>query len=124
MNKSAFTVVVLVMLLEKVVKSDVSDDECALHELESSASEISENNAAPEPEPPKIDYQGRPRPDQKSLLIIFDATGSMSKDLAQVKASAQDIVVALAEHAENPIYNYVLSAFRDEGSKPSKLSYL
>lgn len=120
MNKSAFIVLLLAILHAKVVKSDFSDDECALHDLESIASEIPDDNALPEPKSPKIDYQGRERPDQKSLLIIFDATGSMSTNLAQVKASAQEIVVALAEHAENPIYNYVLSAYRDNGTKPSK----
>lgn len=121
MYKSTFIVILLVMTLSQLTKSDESDNECGTQDLDLNANEILNDNALPEPEAPKFDYQGRARPDQKSLLIIFDATGSMTTNLAQVKVSAQQIVVELAEHAENPIYNYVLSVFRDEGSIPSKI---
>lgn len=64
---------------------------------------------------PKKDYKGRPRPDQKSLLIVFDATRSMSSDLAQLRGAASKIVEKLSSREDNPIYNYVLSIFRDPG---------
>lgn len=62
------------------------------------------------------DYKDRPRPDQKSLLIVFDATGSMHDDLEQLRAGAQEIVTELSARQDNPIYNYVLVVYRD----PSK----
>lgn len=58
---------------------------------------------------------GRPRPDQKSLLIVFDATASMNRDLEQLRGAAQEIVQMLAKQEQNPIYNYILSVFRDPG---------
>lgn len=119
MERSAFILILLVLCLAQLGKSDISNDECGIlskQDLEKIANEISEDNAVPEPKAPKIDYEGRPRPDQKSLLIIFDATGSMATDLVQMKASAQEIIVELSEHEENPIYNFVLSVFRDPGT--------
>lgn len=62
------------------------------------------------------DYKDRPRPDQKSLLIVFDATGSMHDDLEGLRAGAQEIVTELSARHDNPIYNYVLVVYRD----PSK----
>jgi hypothetical protein len=56
-----------------------------------------------------------PRHDQKSLLIIFDATASMGDDLAQLRAAALDIINDFSSRADNPIYNYVLVVFRDPG---------
>ena len=67
----------------------------------------------------KNDYRDRPRPDQKSLLIVFDATGSMHDDLEQLRAGAQEIINELSAREDNPIYNYVLVVYRD----PSKFSY-
>lgn len=64
----------------------------------------------------KKDYKDRPRPDQRSLLIVFDATGSMHDDLEQLRAGAQEIVNELSAREDNPIYNYVLVVYRD----PSK----
>lgn len=61
-------------------------------------------------------WNDRPRRDQKSLLIVFDTTNSMAKDLAQLKGGAQDIVNNFASRSDQPIYNYVLSLFND----PSK----
>lgn len=55
----------------------------------------------------------RPRPDQRSLLIVFDATGSMHDDLEQLRAGAQQIVSELSARDDNPIYNYVLVVYRD-----------
>lgn len=56
-----------------------------------------------------------PRSDQASLLIVFDGTGSMHADLNQLRGAALKIVNDLAEKESNPIYNYILSVFRDPG---------
>lgn len=66
----------------------------------------------------KIDkkHQNRPRADQKSLLIIFDGTGSMHDDLQQLRAGAQEIINDLSSRNDSPIFNYVLVVYRD----PSK----
>ncbi|XP_070504621.1 hemicentin-2-like [Chironomus tepperi] len=55
----------------------------------------------------------QPRPDQKSLVMAFDTTGSMGSELEQVKSSAQEIVQEMAAKAESPIYNYILVAFNN-----------
>lgn len=65
-------------------------------------------------------YKDRPRPDQKSLLIVFDATGSMHDDLEQLRAGAQEIITEFSAREDNPIYNYVLVVYRD----PSKRDFL
>jgi hypothetical protein len=65
------------------------------------------------------DYKDRPRHDQKSLLIVFDATGSMHDDLEQLRLGAQEIISELSARDDNPIYNYVLVVYRD----PSKLFF-
>lgn len=61
------------------------------------------------------DFKDRPRSDQRSLLIVFDATGSMHDDLEQLRAGAQEIVTELSARDDNPIYNYVLVVYRDPG---------
>lgn len=53
------------------------------------------------------------RVDQKSLLIIFDATTSMEPDLVQLRSAAQRIVNDLSQRRDNPIFNYILVVFRD-----------
>lgn len=55
----------------------------------------------------------RPRSDQKSLMIVFDTTGSMSRDLEQLRLGANDIVNNFASREDNPIFNYILSLFND-----------
>lgn len=57
-----------------------------------------------------------PNPGQKSLMIVFDGTGSMSRDLEQLRSGATDIVNDLSSRANNPIYDYILTIFND----PSK----
>lgn len=52
---------------------------------------------------------------QKDLLIVFDATGSMGTDLAQLRSAAIEIVNELSRKEEDPINNFVLSVFRDPG---------
>lgn len=61
------------------------------------------------------------KPNQKSLLIIFDGTGSMSTDLAQLKTAAKKIVVDYAAQEDKPIFNYVLDVFRDPGESKNPL---
>lgn len=51
------------------------------------------------------------RHNQPSLLIVFDDTGSMSKDLVQLRQGAKELTQELSRRTENPIYNYVLSVF-------------
>ena len=81
----------------------------------------------------KVDFEwnDRARPDQKSLLIVFDTTGSMSSDLEQLKNGAKDIVRTFSAKSSDPIFNYVLSLFNDPSewnesfkfSKESKLTW-
>ena len=58
-------------------------------------------------------WNERPGRDQISLLIVFDSTGSMNKDLEELRGGAQDIVNNFASRKDQPIYNYVLSLFND-----------
>lgn len=62
----------------------------------------------------KVDkHKKRPRADQKSLLIIFDGTGSMHDDLQQLRSGAQEIINDLSSRNDSPIFNYVLVVYRD-----------
>lgn len=63
------------------------------------------------------DYKDRPRPNQRSLVIIFDGTASMHDDLKQLTDGAQKIVNELSMRDDNPIFNYVLVVFRDPSKK-------
>jgi hemicentin len=58
-------------------------------------------------------HKERPRADQKSLLIIFDGTGSMYDDLQQLRSGAQEIINDLSMRNDSPIFNYVLVVYRD-----------
>jgi hypothetical protein len=53
---------------------------------------------------------------QRSLLLIFDGTGSMFKELEKLRRAAKEIIAELSSFQDNPIFNYVLVIFRD----PSK----
>lgn len=66
------------------------------------------------------DWNDRPRPDQKSLIIAFDTTGSMSADLEQLRSAASEIVNIFSAKDSNPIFNYILSLFND----PSKSLFM
>lgn len=50
-----------------------------------------------------------------SLAFVFDSTGSMHDELAQVKVGASKILAALRDHPDIPIHNYVLVPFNDPG---------
>ena len=54
-----------------------------------------------------------PKPGQKSLLIVFDGTLSMTKDLEQLRIAAREIINDFSNRKDNSIYNYVLVVFRD-----------
>ena len=58
-----------------------------------------------------------PKPNQKSLVLIFDGTGSMTTDLEQLRTAAKQIVNELSLREDNPIFNYILVIFRDPGKK-------
>lgn len=106
-NRIAMWFIVMSLLLISVVKSDISAADCEDYE-----DEIETTNP---PKKLKKDFKGRPRPDQKSLLLVFDNTDSMSSDLAQLQEAARAIVNTLAGLEEKPIYNYILSVFNDSG---------
>lgn len=53
------------------------------------------------------------KPDQTSLVIVFDGTGSMENCLIQLRSGAKLIIEKFAASNENPIYNYVFVPFRD-----------
>ncbi|XP_053693670.1 hemicentin-1-like isoform X2 [Sabethes cyaneus] len=50
---------------------------------------------------------------QRSLVIVFDATGSMLDDLKQLRDGAKLIIDEITHLKNNPIYNYVFVPFRD-----------
>lgn len=62
-------------------------------------------------------FRDRPRPGQRSLLIIFDGTKSMTKDLEQLRLAATQIINELSMRQDNPIFNYILVVFRDPGKR-------
>lgn len=57
----------------------------------------------------------QPKPNQKSLVFIFDGTSSMTRDLEQLRTAAKQIVNELSLREDNPIFNYILVIFRDPG---------
>nr|XP_040222077.2 hemicentin-1-like [Anopheles coluzzii] len=54
-----------------------------------------------------------PKEGQRSLVIVFDATGSMLDDLQQLRDAARRIIAEITQRDSNPIYNYVFVPFRD-----------
>ncbi|XP_055613324.1 hemicentin-1-like [Uranotaenia lowii] len=54
-----------------------------------------------------------PSEGQRSLVIVFDATGSMLDDLNQLRDGAKLIIDEITQLENNPIYNYVFVPFRD-----------
>uniref|UniRef100_A0A182PLL3 Hemicentin-1 n=1 Tax=Anopheles epiroticus TaxID=199890 RepID=A0A182PLL3_9DIPT len=54
-----------------------------------------------------------PKEGQRSLVIVFDATGSMLDDLQQLREAARLIIAEITQRDSNPIYNYVFVPFRD-----------
>ncbi|XP_053681415.1 hemicentin-1-like [Anopheles nili] len=54
-----------------------------------------------------------PKAGQRSLVIVFDATGSMLDDLQQLRDAARLIIAEITQRDSNPIFNYVFVPFRD-----------
>ncbi len=52
---------------------------------------------------------------QRSLVFVCDATGSMSDDLKAVHEGSEEILNSFANQTDQPFGNYVLSVFRDRG---------
>lgn len=59
-----------------------------------------------------------PRSDQRSLVIVFDATGSMQDSLNVLQNSARNII----DRNHGPIYNYIFVPFRDPDTGPAVVS--
>jgi hypothetical protein len=53
--------------------------------------------------------------EERSLAIIFDGTGSMGKDLEQLKSAAKKIIDNLSMQEKNHIADYILVVYRDPG---------
>lgn len=64
------------------------------------------------------------KPGQASLVLVFDATGSMEECLKQLRSGAKLIVEKFADSDVNPIFNYVFVPFRDPGKFFGKYMYL
>uniref|UniRef100_A0A182R2D1 Cell adhesion molecule n=1 Tax=Anopheles funestus TaxID=62324 RepID=A0A182R2D1_ANOFN len=54
-----------------------------------------------------------PKNGQRSLVIVFDATGSMLDDLQQLREAARLIIAEITQRDSNPIFNYIFVPFRD-----------
>ncbi|XP_035900028.1 hemicentin-1-like [Anopheles stephensi] len=54
-----------------------------------------------------------PKDGQRSLVIVFDATGSMLDDLQQLRDAARLIIAEITQRDTNPIFNYIFVPFRD-----------
>jgi hypothetical protein len=65
--------------------------------------------------PPLDGDSSRPKPRQRSLVIVFDTTASMTSELEQVRREAKAIVEYAANLAENPFYNFIFVDFNDPG---------
>lgn len=103
-----FIATLIVLLGDKIALAQL-DDACEVYEA------FEEVETAPVASKSSKADDGGPRSDQRSLLIVFDATGSMAGDLAQLRAGAIEIVNELSEKENNPVFNYILSVFRDPG---------
>lgn len=64
-----------------------------------------------------------PRSDQRSLVILFDATGSMlSCNMNVFRNSAQNIIDKFSSWNPSPIYNYIFVPFRYPETGPAVVS--
>lgn len=56
-----------------------------------------------------------PRPDQRSLALVFDATETLDSDnLQQLRRGAEKIFDQFSSPDESPIYNYIFVPFHEE----------
>ena len=61
---------------------------------------------------------------QRSLVIVFDATGSMIDDLEQLRKGAEIIIDEFSKRDDSPIYNYIFVPFRDPSEYLCNVSLL
>lgn len=112
---------IAIFFLISSVKSDVSDDECGPWVEEETTTIMSStdkpNVASTTPKTSKRDDIFRKRIPKKSLVIVFDGTSSMTDDLNQMRDAAKEIITNLSSRKDKPIKNYVLTVFKDPGSK-------
>lgn len=111
----AFVVILLNNI--RIALSDISDDECGIfHEFESNKLSTlnSTDNAAESLNRSKNELYRRAVP-KKSLIIIFDGTGSMGDDLIGLGGAAKEIVNFLSKKEENVIEDYIFAVFRNAG---------
>lgn len=92
---------------------DISDDECGIY--------VAQSVKEPSGPPVALENFHRKKIIQKSLLIVFDGTGSMGDDLGQMVPAAKEIIESFSSRKENPIKNYVLVVFQDPSKKFDKL---
>lgn len=110
---SSFAVATIVVLMIQVylVGCDQSDDECKI----SQSKIVSPDSKTPT----RNESSSETEVVQKSLLIVFDGTGSMGDDLAVMIPAAKEIIKTFHERPEKPIKNYVLIVFQD----PSMMTF-
>lgn len=61
--------------------------------------------------------------EKRSLVIVFDTTGSMHRDLQQVKSAVIQIVREFSSSGKDAIHNYVLSPFNDPGEHNNAINH-
>lgn len=61
--------------------------------------------------------------EKRSLVIVFDTTGSMHRDLQQVKNAVIQIVREFSLSGKDAIHNYVLSPFNDPSENNNVINY-
>jgi hypothetical protein len=100
-----FKVIILICVI-KIIYCDKSDDECGIILKNAEPANATNDDISLALE------RLKPVP-KKSLVIVFDTTGSMEDDLKDLRSAAVDITELLRKHPDNPIGNYILSKFND-----------
>lgn len=123
MNSSAFCILAFVAFAAILMDSiqialcDISDTECGvLNEIESNKllAQNSTDNTPESPNRSQNELFRRPAA-KKSLMIIFDGTGSMGDDLVGLGGAANEIVQFLSKKEDQAIENYIFAVFRSGG---------
>ena len=119
------TILVILLLFNgfKVVKSDISDDECGVLVEEETTTVKSSTDKPLNNFAKRNGTDFKKRIKKKSLLIVFDGTSSMTDDLVQMRDAAKEIISNLAQIKEKPIRNYVLVVFKDPGEASQHLMH-
>lgn len=96
--------ILTLIILIKIINCDRSDDECGI---------ILQNAEPANATDDEIYHAFEKLKPKKSLVIVFDTTGSMGDDLKNLQSAAVDITELLKKHPDNPVGNYILSKFDD-----------